>query len=68
VVTFTETTATRNGEPLRVDRASLRFLDVAGLDAVLDGAGFAVETRYGDWSRSPLTSMSDNIVIVARAA
>jgi SAM-dependent methyltransferase len=68
VVTFTETTATRNGAPLRVDRASLRFLDVAGLDAALDGAGFAVEARYGDWSRGPLTSMSDNIVIVARAA
>jgi SAM-dependent methyltransferase len=68
VVTFTETTATRNGAPLRVDRASLRFLDVAGLDVALDGAGFAVEARYGDWSRGPLTSMSDNIVIVARAA
>jgi hypothetical protein len=68
VATFTETTATRDGEPLRVDRASLRFLDVEGLDAVLGGAGFAVEARYGDWSRGPLTSMSDNIVIVARAA
>jgi hypothetical protein len=30
VVTFTETTATRAGEPLRVHRASLRFLDAEG--------------------------------------
>jgi SAM-dependent methyltransferase len=68
VVTFTETTATRNGELLRVDRASLRFLNVEGLDAFLAGAGLEVEARYGDWSRGPLTSASDNIVIVARAA
>jgi SAM-dependent methyltransferase len=68
VVTFTETTATRDGEPLRVDRASLRFLDVEGLDGFLDGAGFQVAARYGDWSRGPLTSASDNIITVARAA
>jgi len=68
VVTFTETTATRDGEPLRVDRASLRFLDVGGLDAFLQGAGFEVAGQYGDWSRGPLTDASDDIVIVARAA
>jgi SAM-dependent methyltransferase len=68
VVTFTETTATRDGEPLRVDRASLRFLDVEGIDKALDGAGFLVEARYGDWSRGPLTHTSDNIVVIARAA
>jgi SAM-dependent methyltransferase len=68
VVTFTETTATRTGQPLRVDRASLRFLEVEGLDASLDGAGLEVVARYGDWSRGPLTDTSDNIVIVARVA
>jgi hypothetical protein len=68
VVTLTETTATRTGEPLRVDRASLRFLDVEGVDAFLGDAGFEVEARYGDWSRGPLTGTSDNIVTVARAA
>jgi SAM-dependent methyltransferase len=67
VVSFTETTATRAGEPLRVDRASLRFLDVHEIDTVLGGAGFEVETRYGDWSRGPLTTGSDNIVVVATA-
>lgn len=68
VVTLTETTATRTGNPLRVDRASLRFLDVEGVDAFLDDAGFEVEARYGDWSRGPLTGTSDNIVTVTRAA
>jgi SAM-dependent methyltransferase len=68
VVTFTETTATRTGQPLRVDRASLRFLDVGGLDAFLQDADFEVAGRYGDWSRGPLTDASDDIVIVARAA
>jgi SAM-dependent methyltransferase len=68
VVTFTETTATRAGEPLRVDRASLRFLDAEGVDAVLAAAGFEVADRYGDWSRGPLAATSDNIVVVARAA
>jgi SAM-dependent methyltransferase len=68
VVTFTETTATRAGEPLRVDRASLRFLGADAVGRVLDRAGFEVEARYGDWSKSPLSDGSDNIVVVARAA
>jgi SAM-dependent methyltransferase len=66
VVTLTETTANRDGEPLRVDRATLRFLDVEGLDAFLAGAGYEVGARYGDWFRDPLTRASENIVIVAR--
>jgi SAM-dependent methyltransferase len=68
VVTFTETTATPDGEPLRIDRASLRFLNAEALEAVLREAGLAVAARYGDWSRGPLTTASSNIVIVARAA
>jgi SAM-dependent methyltransferase len=68
VVSFTETTATRAGEPLRVDRASLRFLDAEGVERFLGAAGFQVEARYGDWSRSPFTDTSDNLVVVARAA
>ncbi|HEV3494931.1 MAG TPA: class I SAM-dependent methyltransferase [Actinomycetes bacterium] len=67
VVTFTETTATRAGTPLRVDRASLRFRDVKGIEVALAGAGFRVEAWYGDWSRGPLARDSDNIVVVAAA-
>jgi SAM-dependent methyltransferase len=68
VVRFTETTATRSGEPLRVDRARLRFLDADGVDRFLGAAGFEVEARYGDWSRGPFTEASDDIVTVARTA
>ena len=68
LVTFTETTATRAGEPLRVDRARLRFLGADGVDRFLGDAGFEVEARYGDWSRGPFTEASDDIFTVARAA
>lgn len=67
VVALSETTSTRSGEALRTDRMSLRFLDVAGLDAFLGEAGFEVEARYGDWSRGPLTDTSEDIITVARA-
>ncbi|MER5639637.1 class I SAM-dependent methyltransferase [Kitasatospora sp. NPDC002227] len=67
VVTFTETTATREDEPLRSDRASLRFLGPDGIEAFLAEAGFEVEQYYGDWARGPLTDASKVIVVVARA-
>ncbi|GGP87630.1 class I SAM-dependent methyltransferase [Saccharothrix coeruleofusca] len=66
VVTFSETVATPAGEPLRVDRTSLRFLPPDALDSFLGAAGFAVEARYGDWSRGPLTPTSREIITVAR--
>ena len=66
-VTFTETTATRDGRALRVDRSTLRFLDVAEIDALLAATGFTVVERYGDWARGPLTDTSHDVVIVARA-
>lgn len=67
VVTMTETTATRDGTALRVDRGRLRFLDVAGVDEFLAAAGFAVESRYGDWSGGAWTPASANIITVALA-
>ena len=68
VVTFTETTRNGAGAPLRVDRCSLRFLDVEGLDGVLEGAGFHVEDRYGGWHREPFAANTPEIVTVARRA
>jgi SAM-dependent methyltransferase len=66
VVTFTETTSDPDGAVLRVDRASLRFLDVPALGAFLAGAGLAVEAQYGDWHRGPVTDESREIVTIAR--
>ncbi|MCL6299853.1 class I SAM-dependent methyltransferase [Streptomyces kronopolitis] len=66
LVTFTGTTAEPDGRVLRVDRTTLRFLEVAALDAFLAAAGFVVEGRYGDWDRGPVTATSREIIMVAR--
>jgi SAM-dependent methyltransferase len=67
VVTFTETISDpADGTVLRVDRTSLRFLDVPTLGDFLDGAGFAIESQYGDWHGGPVTGTSREIVTVAR--
>lgn len=66
VVTFDDAIAARNGDVLRVDRGSLRFLDTDGLDDRLAEAGFEVEHRYGNWDRSPLTPTSPEIITIAR--
>ena len=67
VVTFTETTSDPDSGPLRVDRASLRFLDVDTLGGFLADAGFEIEAHHGGWFREPFDSTSPEIVTVARA-
>lgn len=66
VVTFTETTRDADGDPLRTDRARLRFLDVDTLGEYLAAAGFRVEAQYGSWSREPLGPKSPEIITIAR--
>jgi len=66
VVTLTETTAERDNTVLRVDRASLRFLDIPALAKFLTEAGFTIEDQYGDWRRGPITETSREIIIIAR--
>jgi SAM-dependent methyltransferase len=68
VVTLTETTSDADGSPLRVDRASLRFLDEASLARFLSEAGFAIETQYGGWSGEALSPTSPEIITIARLA
>ena len=65
LVTFTETTSDADGSPLRVDRATLRFLGVDELDDFLSQAGLLVEARYGGWEHEPLADDSAEIVTVA---
>jgi SAM-dependent methyltransferase len=67
VVAVAETTAEADGTPLRVDRAQLRFLDVARLDAALAAADFTVTERYGDFTGGPWRPDSRTIVTVAVA-
>jgi hypothetical protein len=66
VVTFTETVTEHDGTVLRIDRGTLRFLDVPALAAFLAEAGFAIDAQYGDWHRGPITDASTEIVTIAR--
>lgn len=66
VVTMTETVADPDGTILRVDRGTLRFVDVAPLNDFLTEAGFEVSTQWGDFDGEPITGASRSIVTVAR--
>ena len=66
VVTLTETTSDRIGEPLRVDRGHLRFLESDVLVTFLARAGFEIEAQLGGWDRTPLTKASPEIITLAR--
>lgn len=65
---MTETTTDAEGTVLRVDRARLRFIDVATLHTFLTGAGFEIDVQYGDWVGGPVTDRSREIVTIARRA
>jgi len=45
----------------------LRFLGVEEVGAFLAGAGFEIESQYGDWHRGLITSKSQEIITIARA-
>ncbi len=66
LVTFTGTTAEPNGPVLRIDRATLRFLDVASLNTFLTDAGLNIQAQYGDWHHGPITTASREIITIAR--
>lgn len=68
VVTFTETTGDRHGTTLRIDRATLRFLDAAALATFLDDAGFVIDAQYGGWSGEAFGQTAAEIITVAKAA
>jgi SAM-dependent methyltransferase len=68
IVTLTETVADAGGTVLRVDRGSLRFLDVATLNGFLGESGLAVDEQFGDWERGPITGASPEIITLARRA
>jgi SAM-dependent methyltransferase len=67
LVTFTETTSHPDGTlPPRVDRATLRFLDVPTLNTFLTEARFTIDAQYGDWHHTPITETSTEIITIAR--
>ena len=66
VVTLTETTTDLDGKRLRVDRASLRFLDIDTVADYLVDTGFEIEAQFGGWLREPFSAESPEIITVAR--
>jgi SAM-dependent methyltransferase len=67
-VSFTVTFTSPSWPAAQVSRSTLRFLSPAALDACLTEAGLAVEDRFGDFDRRPLTAADPEIVVVARHA
>jgi ubiquinone/menaquinone biosynthesis C-methylase UbiE len=67
VVTSTSTFTSPGWERAEVSRGSLRFIDAETLATFLSEAGFVIEGQFGDWSRSPLTDPSPEIITIARA-
>lgn len=68
VVTLTETTSDPEGTVLRVDRASLRFLDADALTRFLAEAGFVVDAQHGGWCGETAGETTAEIVTFARKA
>jgi SAM-dependent methyltransferase len=66
VVRSTSTFTSPGWDHPEVSRGMLRFLDAEALTAFLFGAGLAIEEQFGDWTRSPLTDTSPEIITIAR--
>lgn len=66
VVSFSSTFTSPAWDRPQVSRSTLRFLDADSLSSFLSEAGFAIEERFGDWDRSPLTHTSSEIITIAR--
>jgi hypothetical protein len=66
VVRFTTTFTSPGWDRPKVSHSTLRFLDADSLSSFLSGAGLAIEERFGDWARLPLTDASPEIITIAR--
>jgi SAM-dependent methyltransferase len=44
---------------------TLRFIDPQHLRALLEGAGYRIDGWFGDWDRTPVTSASPEMIVVA---
>lgn len=65
-VSFSHTFTSPAWPAPETSHSTLRFVGPDALAVLLADAGFAIEARYGDWDRSPLTDDSPEIIVVAR--
>jgi SAM-dependent methyltransferase len=66
VVHFTTIITSPTWDQPRTSRSTLRFLAADQLDSFLSDAGLAIEDRFGDWARLPLTDTSPEIITITR--
>jgi SAM-dependent methyltransferase len=67
VVTFDETFSGAGIPDAITVSNTLRFCSRSELTSLLGDAGFAIAEQYGDWSRSPVTASSPEIITIAIA-
>lgn len=65
LVTFSTTYSSPQWSTERVNWSTLRFLDVAAVNAQLAAGGFVVAEQYGDWDSAPYTAESPEIITIA---
>ncbi len=65
-VRFSHTFSCSDWSRDEVSHSRLRFLGIDSLNSFLHEAGFEIEHQYGDWTRSPVTADSPEIITVAR--
>lgn len=65
-LSFTHTFTSPDWPHPETSHSTLRFLDAPSLAEFLTAAGFAIESQFGDWDRSPLTDASPEIITIVR--
>ncbi len=68
IVRFTSTFTSANWDQPQESQSALRFLDADTLASFLTIAGLTIEEQFGTWDRQPLSSISPEIIIIARPA
>lgn len=66
-VSFSESITTADGQLLRRDHATLRFLTAQQIAATLSAAGFRVDEQHGDWAGAPVSRSAPSIITTATA-
>lgn len=66
-VSFSESITTPDGELLRSDHATLRFLSADQIASVLRVAGFTVDEQLGDWTGAAVSASAPSIITTASA-
>lgn len=66
LVTFTSAALSQRTGTLRTSRCTLRFIDPNLLRDQLTTTGFRIEGWYGDWDRTPVTTTSPEVIVLAR--